>query len=602
MLRDLIRQVFEPRDSGADAHALAKAYSNLNYPWSLDNPNLNLTDYSTWEQILDGHGGGQALSGVRVTSKDLLCFGPVMRALKILGGGISMSPMYVKFAYAQSPGQDSIDERHPCNVITSLEWNVNTTAAAGWKQFMQECGLFGNGYAWIQREHGGWTDPSKPDWGRVTGLYNLNPITTQEHYATEDCWLGDGDAGQLYCECGQRYYTTMVDDHLVYLANNEVLSYTLFRGMGLPVLAMLKNIIGLSMAAEGFQSKFFSNGGQAGGFIQVPSGTTPKSAENLQKELHKRANTEAWFKVHILRDGAKFNKLTIDPQTTAMHAIDENSARRVYDFYNINPTVAGMPGSDSYGAGESARMAHVNDCLGDHMNELAQEARLKMFPLKQRRATGVNKRIFWFDTSALTTPDWLSQLDGLLRLRDSAVINANDVLTSLGYKTRSDPQAVEYFNPSTASKDLNQETQKLDSAPSPTKKEQDNASAENKRHWQHKALVSGLCKAASRISAVASNRAKQPATFQKFVDTGFGECRAIFGEEIAAMAHGFELNPAQIALAEHEFYDCFTQTFIELLTKSSENTDDPVKTRRMAAKLTPEHMPFDGIVQQMLRA
>ena len=615
MLRETISGFFQPRDANADAHSLARAFANLQYPWTLENPNLDLTDYSTWEQILDGNGGGQALSGVRVTTKDLLCFGPVMRALKILGGGISMSPMYVKFAYPQEPGEDSIDERHPCNIVTSLEWNVNTTAAAGWKTFMQQCGLFGSAYAWIQRSHGGWMDPKSSDWGSVTGLFNLNPLTTHEHYAQEDSWLGDGDVGRLYCNAGDRYYTTMLDDREIFLANNEVLQYTMFRGMGLPVLAMLKNIIGLSMAAEGFQSKFFANGGQAGGFIQVPAGTTPKSAENLQRELHKRADAAAWFKVHILRDGAKFNKLTIDPQTAAMHAIDENSARRVYDFYNINPTVAGMPGSDSYGAGESARLAHVNDCLGDHMNELTQEARLKMMSPKQRRATGKNKRLFWFDTVALTNPDWMTQLKGLLLMRDSAVINANDVLSALGQKTRKDPQAVEYFNPSTASKDLDttegddtSSTDKGKQKPDPKKKPEkkkeqaDVQATEDQKHWQQRALSAGLKKAAARISAVAVNRAKQAGTFAKFVDTGFGECRGIFEEEVVPMAKGFQLNPAQIALAEKQFYEIYTSVFIEQLTSSTDNAVEPVRTRKLAAKLTPEQMPYDGIVHQMLKA
>ncbi len=412
---------------------------------------FNTRNPDDWQSFLSEHAGSHSLAGIRVTHEDALCFAPIVRALKILGGDTACSPLHVCKTEVD-PGDDVIDEDHAIDGILSEQWNENTSAAAGWERYIQEANLFGSAFAWIERANDRQSALEELDWGTPIGLYHLNPLCTVPRIANETGYLGNEHDGFLYVQKGQPYYETTVGGKTAFLAWNEVIEYTPLRVMRqLNMLKLIRNVVGLALAAQGFQSKFFANGAQAGGFISVPAESTPASALNLQKQLKKRQTTDSWFKLHVLRDGAKFQQLTIDPKSSDMNSIDDRAARRVGDFYDIQPALMGISGSDSYGAGESARTDHVTRCMNHIFVQIQGECRIKLFNPRERRARGKRRRTLRHFYDKLVEPDYATMVDSEIRLKDAEVINPNDVLFRLGRKTRTDAKAFEYQNSNTSS-------------------------------------------------------------------------------------------------------------------------------------------------------
>ena len=120
MIAQAVRRLF---GSGSSVPSIA----NADFPYSFDNPKLDLRDPGVWEAMFGG--GGRSAAGVRVTQKDLLTFAPLMRAALILSGDTACSPLHVCWDRVQ-PGDDTIDENHPADRIVSAEWNPHVSAAA----------------------------------------------------------------------------------------------------------------------------------------------------------------------------------------------------------------------------------------------------------------------------------------------------------------------------------------------------------------------------------------------------------------------------------------------------------------------------------------
>lgn len=618
------------------ATSAAPSVQDSNWPYTLNNPNFDASDRAAWEMLLDGDSGRNSASGIRVTHSDALTFGPIMRAVKILGGDISCSVLNLeRFQEDVKPGDSLIDHAAAVQHVVSLQWNETTSAAAGWERYVQEAGVFGTSYAWIQRRHEQFETAYDFSWAPVTGLYHLNPLVTHPKTCDETGMYGSKETGQLYLRKGEQYYETVVGHRTVYLRWNEVLEFPLFRGMPLPMLRVYRDVVGMALAAQGFQSKFFANGAQAGGFISVPPGTTPDSAKNLQGELRRRQATDSWFRVHILRDGAKFHQLTVDPKSTEMGQINERAARLVADFYNLNPMKMGLPGSDSYGAGESSRIDHVTGCLNRHFTQIQGECYVKLLSPRVRRAQGPERRRFVHDFSGLVEPDWTTRVENACRLRDAAVFNANDVLTELKRPQRTDPQAEEYFNPSTAAKDLDGDTTTaVDDSPSETDESDDVIEADNrplKRVENHqensaddsaepqqteeaavpsipldrikRAAVEGpLQNLAAAVANRAKNRARSDDKFKDFLSSGFGDTRPWFTERITETVSLWNTEPGSVlAVAEKQFFDGLMDDLIHELTQTEDT--DPIKARRKAVTAALQRFldtRLDGVINTLI--
>jgi HK97 family phage portal protein len=552
---------------------------------------ITLKDPSGWDSMGDDWGGRQAASGVKITHSIALSVGPVMNAVGMLSCDLASSPLHVHFT-EKKRGEDTIDQTHPADKVCSRQANSEQSAFAFWSQFVQGVTLYGSGFAFIERNHTVFGTDRGGEAGAVTGLYNLLPDRTIQHMAEATGYI-EASGGWIWVEEGKRYYTTEVGGKEFAFHPTDILHVNwmnIFPGK-FPMLELIRDEIGHKLAARGFESKFFANGAQAGGFVSVPPEMTRKSRENLEKMLKKKQTSDSWFKVQVLADGAKFHQVTIDPKSAEMGIVDERTARNVAMFYRIPPAVMGLQGSDSYGAGESAHLSYVTGVLNHISSAIRGECYIKLLSGKTRGATkgAADARTFLHDFSELTRPDWETRVSTALNMHAAMVYSPNDVLFQLGLPLRDDELADLYQNPNTTSgnEDDNEsdedEESEVDTEAEDDDEEQERSAKGEARRQLH---VEAVGRAAQRLSNLATNRCKQLNEFQTLVVNRFGEFHDVFQEEMQTtltITHGAAAESV-LSTARDVFFDGYTACITSTMNETDFASDFDPKALRAAVK------------------
>ncbi|NJM54600.1 MAG: phage portal protein [Verrucomicrobiae bacterium] len=144
-------------------------------------------------------------------------------------------------------------------------------------------------------------------------------------------------------------------------------------------LRLARDVFGVGLALQRFQSKFFKHGVRAGGILEIPEGMTPDAAKSLQAYFKKHHTGEDnWFSVAVLRDGAKFHSNTMSPEDGQMVESDEQSARQAARVFNCPPSRLGISDSVSYNSKSESNREFYEGCLLPWCTELTSESGIKL--------------------------------------------------------------------------------------------------------------------------------------------------------------------------------------------------------------------------------
>lgn len=459
---------------------------------SLENPAFSLNDPRALEYL---SGGTQSEAGVVITPRLALMVPAFFQAMSIISGDIGGMPLNV---HKRDRDDDrSIDENHPAEYLTSVQPNDEMCAFEFWRRLELHTGVYGNGYAYIGRE------------GRVGEPYELLNL------------LPDRTAPARTAR-GELYYVTEVDGKLESLHKEEVLH---IKGMsldsvGLHVSELARNTLGLSLAAEGFASKFFANGSQMGGILEVPPAMTPKAADNLEEGWRKRTSgKDNWFRTIVLRDGAKFHGVTIDPQKSQLNELREEQVRDVARFTNMPGFKLGLADSVSYNSLEQAQKAYLMGCLWHRMCAIVGECTIKLLTEKQRRK---NSHYFEYNTSVLLEADFKTLNEALEIQRRNEVISANEWRRKINLNKRTDPGGDEYINPNTRARE---QAAKSEPATEPEK-------PSNMLPKLKAKLAEDINCMAKRVCFNARDKSKDQGKFVAWLDGAVASNQRVFDEKL----------------------------------------------------------------------
>lgn len=464
---------------------------------SIENPSYSLNDPALWDLLRQG---ATTETGIAVNADIALSLGAVWQGVSIISGDVANATLNVF-----EEGDDRrIDTQHPAEFLVACEWNNETPAFEGWRRMMLHLLLWQNGYAWIERTNG--------RTGKPIGLYNLLPDRTVPK-RTED---------------GELYYLTEVDGKPQTLFPEEVLhvkGLSMLNGIGLELIVKARESWGLALAAQGFGSKFFSNGAQSAGILEIPASWTEKAAQNLEEGFSKRTGgKDNWFKTVILREGAKFHGVTIDAQKSQMNELREEQVRDTARFLNLPPFKLGLHDSVSYNSQEQGQIQYVTGCLAHWFGAIAGEAEMKLLTLAERKS---QSRFMEHNYSKLIEVDQQTMANVLLALRQGEFINANEGRRKLNLPKRKDDGGESYDNPNT----------KAAVAQAPPGKEPAKPEPKKKVTPQAKAIVAdAINRMARRVCLHARNAAKKPTTLVKWLDSKAHEHRAVFQEAVQPAA------------------------------------------------------------------
>lgn len=395
---------------------------------SLENPNLSLTDPTNWpDEWLN-----TTDTGLKISHRSALRYAPVLQAVSLISGDAAKLPLYI---YKRQPELSAtareIDRDHAAYPLCRYRPNDEIGAYKFWRRFYTHGLLWGNAYAYIERDRS----------GNPLALYNLLPDRTR----AERVRLPGFDTPQLV-------YVTEVDDpngsRLKVLFPFEVLHV---EGVctdnlaGADLVNLMRNGWALGLALEGFAAKFFRQGARVGGVLEIPNTFSRTAATNLQEGFtSKHTGPDNWFRVAILRDGAKFHSTTLSPQEGKLVESGEAVVRQVARAFNLPPSKLGLNDAVSYGSLSESNQAYLDSTLSPWLIATADECRHKLLTDVQRYN---DTHFFAHDTSKLIALDGLKQAQTHAIYIRNQVLSPDEVRADINRNPRADGKGDEYFTP-----------------------------------------------------------------------------------------------------------------------------------------------------------
>lgn len=341
---------------------------------SLENPAIPLSQVTLDDLFGDGYASD---AGEGVTPTKALSFSPFFQAVSKISGDCAKLPLNT---FRRLDGnQRSIDLAHPLTDLITIGGSPDGEIAAfkWWRRFFVHALVWGNAYAWIERSGA----------GDILGLYLLLP--DRSYMARKQ--------GRLVCvtEVGGMLWDLPAEDVL----HVEGISVNNFDALN-PV-SLFKQDFGLALAGRKFTSKFFGNGANLGGILQIPNGAKPEAVKKVQASIaDKFTGSSASFKTLVLRDGYKWFSTQVDPNRSNVDRVDERQTLHVAQMFNMDPSHLGVKGSVSYNSRETAKQDYHDSTLSPWLIGTRSELNRKVLRPAERRSHFIDYNInalLWAD-------------------------------------------------------------------------------------------------------------------------------------------------------------------------------------------------------------
>lgn len=341
----------------------------------------------------------KASSGVRVGPSSALGYPPLWRAINLIADHVACLPFDVYRRKGQSDREWA--EGHAGNVLMrgdASDWTHGETIR---KTLTAHAALYGNGFATIERD-----SRQKP-----IALYVLDPHRTGIRTVNGEIWY--------FTHIGTEEIKIHAKDvlHIKGLSNDGI--------SGLSVLSLMRDALGVGMAAQQYGGRFFGQGSNAGGILMIPGAFSEEKIRNTMSAWEKMTQgLQQSHKVALLQDGVKFQQLTIaneQAQFLQTRAFEVRST--VANIFGIPPHKLGDDTRTSHNSLEAENQSFLDDCLNPWLKEWERECRRKLLTDRERKN---DTHFFEFNREALVQMAFRDKVEGLYRQVEMGLITWNE--------------------------------------------------------------------------------------------------------------------------------------------------------------------------------
>ena len=338
---------------------------------------------------------GHSSSGKRVNEKTAMTMSAVYSCVRILSETLASLPLHV---YEITDVGSRKATNHSLYHLLHNEPNPEMTSFIFRETLMTHLLLWGNAYAQIIRNGK----------GDVLGLYPLMP----------DKMKVDRDENNTI------YYEYLSSSgEKVKLTNRDILHIPGlgFDGLvGYSPIAMAKNAIGMSIAAEEYGAKFFSNGATPSGILEHPG--TVKNAESLRESWTRGFSGNNSHKVAILEEGMKYTPISISPNEAQFLETRKFQINEIARIFRIPPHMVGDLEKSSFSNIEQQSLEFVKYTLDPWVIRFEQA-----FNRRLLKDTEKSKFYVKFNVDGLLRGDYVSRMNGYAVGRQNGWMSANDI-------------------------------------------------------------------------------------------------------------------------------------------------------------------------------
>lgn len=313
-------------------------------------------------------------AGVPVTERTAMSVGAVFACVGLISSSIAQMPLHI---YKRTEaGQERVDETSN-TLAANIWWMFNEqphplySAAVFWEYFVASMLLGGvsgaDGFAKIERSG------STP-----TGLKLYHPDDVQ---VVEDTKLN-----ALIYLCNDLGFVTPVhQDDMLHVPG---VGYSRQRRRGLSVLQnVAKSAVGIALAADEYQARFFGNGARPDFALTTASKLSEDQVQILRDTWQNRFSGVA--KSHlpaVLTGGLDVKPLNLSHADQEIIATRQFQVIDIARIFGVPPHMIGETDkTTSWGSGiEQQAIAFVKHTLGRHIVKIKQEINRKIFPRTAR--------------------------------------------------------------------------------------------------------------------------------------------------------------------------------------------------------------------------
>lgn len=347
---------------------------------------------------------GMSSSGKRVNEHTAMQTSAVYACVRVISESVASLPLHVYRYNADGGKEKAID--HPLYRILHDEANCEMTAYSFFEVALTHLLLWGNFYAQIIRNGK----------GEVLGLYPLMP----------DRMRVDRDENkQLYYEYTVGYDEPPINKNMTVILKPEDVLHVpglSFDGLvGYSPIAMAKQSIGLSIAAEEFGSKFYANSAVPSGILEHPGilKDPGKVRDSWIQTFGGSANSN---KVAVLEEGMKYTPISINPSEAQFLDTRKFQVTEICRIFRVPPHMVADLDKSSFSNIEQQSLEYVQYTLRPWLTRLEQAMFRRLFTEEEKRTYFIK-----FNVDGLLRGDYQSRMNGYATARQNGWMSANDI-------------------------------------------------------------------------------------------------------------------------------------------------------------------------------
>lgn len=347
---------------------------------------------------------GRSSSGQTVNAMTAMQMTAVYACVRIIAEGIAQLPLSV---YRMTADGGKIKApQHPLYYLLHDAPNPEMTSFVFRETLMSHLLLWGNAYAQIIRNGR----------GEVIGLYPLLPDRIE---------VSRNDEGKLiytYTRCKDEANAKYAFEQ-VKLPAYQVLHIPGlgFDGLiGHSPIAMARNAIGMSMAAEEFGATFFANGATPGGVLEHPG--IVKDPERLRESWHAQFAGKNSHNIAVLEEGMTFKPMSVPPEEAQFLETRKFQIDEIARIFRVPPHMVGDLERSSFSNIEQQSLEFVKYTLGPWVARWEQSLKQALLLPSEKRSYLVK-----YNLDGLLRGDYESRMNGYAVGRQNGWLSANDI-------------------------------------------------------------------------------------------------------------------------------------------------------------------------------
>lgn len=330
--------------------------------WGGKKPKASYNDgFATDTQIMAHMLGGCSIptaAGVVVNETTAMRVSAVYRCVALLSGTIASLPCQVY--RAAKGGKSEVAEDHPAYYLLHDEASALMTAHQFWRTFMFSGFMSGNGFGLIGRSALG--APKSISW--------VPPYRCAPELSADKTRI--------------RYRIILPNGESALFDQDDVLHWTFIGWDGLKGFSPLdcaRNAIGLSIAGQEFNERFFGQGSAADYAFEFPQKFDEQQAEIFYSLWERNHSGLSKQRMPIIADnGAKVARLDFKANESQLMESRSFQVEDICRFYGVPPHMVGHTSkTTSWGTGiEEQTLGFVKFTLRDILKGLEQEINRKL--------------------------------------------------------------------------------------------------------------------------------------------------------------------------------------------------------------------------------